>query len=97
VVFGVKWGQFQSALAENKLAVSNLDAMPNLDPQFREYLKARIYNNVREFYPSKPGYLLQKDWDRGPVRQDLLTGVAVAKDVMDPVWSWQAAIEARAQ
>lgn len=96
-LYGVGFGQFQSALDENKLAIVNLDRFPDLDPQFREYLKGRIYNNIRLFYPPRPGYRLRADWDRGPVDLDVLAGVHAVKDPTDPVWDWQGAIDAALQ
>jgi hypothetical protein len=91
--FGVWQGRFQAALEENKLAVGNIDHLPNLDPQFREYLKARVYWNVRMFYPSSPGYLIQKDWDRGAVNQSVLADAAAAKDPTIPILDWQSAVQ----
>ena len=90
--FGAKWGQFQSALQENKLAVGNIDSSPQIDPQFREYLKARVYWNVRMYYPENPGYLIQEEWDRGAVNIAILGDVAAAKDPTAPILSWQSAI-----
>lgn len=62
--------------------------------QSREYLKGRIYNNIRLFYPPRSGYRLRADWDRGPVDLDVLAGVHAVKDPTDPVWDWQGAIDA---
>lgn len=91
-VYGVGFGQFSVALSENKLAIGNLDRFPDLDPQFRKYLKGRIYNNVREFYPPWRGYRERKDWDRGPVDLCILGGVHAVTDPTDPVWDWQSAL-----
>ncbi|MEO7325658.1 MAG: hypothetical protein ABIW82_12585 [Dokdonella sp.] len=96
-VLGVVWGRFQGALEENKIAIVNLDHAPNLDPQFREYLKARVYWNVRMFYPANPGYLIQKDWDRGAVDEDVLGEVAAAKDPTVSILNWQNATNSEAK
>ena len=90
-MWGFRQARFQSALAENKVAILNLDSVPNLNPQFREYLKARIYSNVLQFYPSDQGYLQQQDWDRGPVNQDILDTLAASKDPTGAAWDWQSA------
>ena len=90
--FGVWFGRFDAALEENKIAIVNLDQQPNLNPQFREYLKARVYWNVRMFYPASSGCLIQKDWDRGAVNEEVLAGVAAAKDPTVPILNWQSAI-----
>ena len=90
--WGVRFASFQSALAENKIATVNLDSSSELNPQFREYLKARIYSNILQFYPSDQGYLLQKDWDRGPVNRDVLGGLVSSKDPTAAAWDWQSAL-----
>ena len=87
------WRQacFEIALRENKVATVNLKFCgTNLTPQLREYLKARVYCNVYTHYPSQQGYLLQKDWDYGPVDRDTLGHVLVFKDQV--VWNWESAI-----
>jgi hypothetical protein len=89
---GAKLGYFQHALEENKVAIGNIDHSPSVDPQFREYLKARVYWNIAMYYPAKPGYLIQKEWDRGPVNSALLGDVGAAKDPTIPVLTWQDAI-----
>ena len=88
------------ALTENKIAAANLKADrnfyggTNLAPEFREYLKARIYHNVYSYYPSTRGYLLQKDWDFGPVDRQLLNTrhIVIWKDIDEVVWDWSSAI-----
>ena len=69
---GWRYRQFQLALQENKIAAGNLKyASTNLPPVFQEYLKARIYCNVRNYYPSKKGYLLSQGlglWSGRPQR-----------------------------
>jgi hypothetical protein len=39
---GAWQGRFGAALDENKLAIANIDHLPGINPQFREYLKARL-------------------------------------------------------
>jgi hypothetical protein len=97
---GCRSTEFGLALTENKIAAANLAADRNfsgginLAPEFREYLKARIYHNVFSYYPSTRGYLLQKDWDFGPVDRQLLAGkhIIVWKDIDEVVWDWSSAI-----
>ena len=92
-ILGFRKGRFQAALQENKIATWNLQFhSTNLEPQLKEYLKARIYCNVFTFYPSTPGYLLQKDWDFGPVNRGALNKIAVFKDPHQIVWDWPSAI-----
>jgi hypothetical protein len=90
-IWGFRHASFQSALAENKVAILNLDSFQDINPQFREYLKARIYSNVLQFYPSDEGYLQQQDWDRGPVNQDILGSLAASKDPTGAAWDWESA------
>ncbi len=96
---GSRFRQFDLALRENKVAAANLKMNrdffggTNLPPVFQEYLKARIYCNVRNYYPSKPGYLLGKDWDFGPVNRGVLGSVGVWKDPEEKVWDWESAIK----
>ena len=106
-IFGVVVGgvvasrstRFSLALTENKIAAANLAAdrnfygSTNLSPEFREYLKARIYQNVYSYYPSTRGYLLAKDWDFGAVDRQLLASrhIAVWKEG-GIVWDWSSAI-----
>jgi hypothetical protein len=98
---GFKNHGFELALYENKVAVANLmedrdfHGGTNLPPQFREYLKARIYCNVYNYYPSTRGYLLQKDWDFGPVDRDKLGSLVVWKDPDQKVWNWEDAIKGK--
>jgi hypothetical protein len=97
---GSRSNSFGLALAENKIAAANLAADrnfyggTNLSPEFREYLKARIYHNVSSYYPSSKGYLLQKDWDFGPVDYQLLISrhIVVWKNIDETVWDWSSAI-----
>jgi hypothetical protein len=92
-VCGSKSASFGAALQENKVAAANLKFYGmNLTPQLREYLKARIYCNVNTFYPDTPGYLLQKDWDFGPVDKKILGKILVFKDPDQIVWDWPSAI-----
>jgi len=91
--FGFRQGTFQLALQENKVAAANLRFNgANSSPQLREYLKARIYCNVNTFYPDTSGYLLQKDWDFGPVDKEILGKILVCKDPNQIVWDWPTAI-----
>ena len=93
---GSRSTRFSLALTENKIAAANLAADrnfyggTNLAPEFREYLKARIYHNVFSYYPSTRGYLLQKDWDFGSVDHQLLASkhIVVWKDIDEVVWDW---------
>ena len=94
-IWGFRSGHFQSALAENKVAILNLDSSAELNPQFREYLNARVYSNVLQFYPSDRGYLQQQDWDRGAVNRDILGSIAAAKDPTGAAWDWQSAVLAK--
>lgn len=95
-----RFTRFSLALSENKIAASNLAldrnfyGGTNLSPDFREYLKARIYHNVYTYYPNTPGYLLQKDWDFGLVDRELLNSkhIAVWKEIDEVVWDWSTAI-----
>jgi hypothetical protein len=92
-ILGFRQGTFQIALQENKVAAANLKFYStNSTPQLREYLKARIYCNVNTFYPNTSGYLLQKDWDFGPVDKDVLGKISVFKDPNQIVWDWPSAI-----
>ncbi len=98
-IAGRRYGQLDLALRENKVAAANLKMNrdffggTNLPPLFQEYLKARIYCNVRNYYPSKQGYLLGKDWDFGPVNRSVLGSVGVWKDPDEKVWNWESAIK----
>ena len=97
---GSRSTRFGLALTENKIAAANLAADrnfyggTNLSPEFREYLKARIYHNVFSYYPSTRSYLLQRDWDFGPVDHQLLASrhIVVWKDIDEIVWDWSSAI-----
>ncbi|HXR04735.1 MAG TPA: hypothetical protein VN836_08520 [Verrucomicrobiae bacterium] len=92
-IFASKQTSFGAALEENKVAAANLRFYgADLTPQLREYLKARIYCNVNTFYPNTPGYLLQKDWDFGPVDRSVLGKILVFKDPNQIVWDWPSAI-----
>lgn len=100
-VGGCRYRQFKLALHENKLAAANLHmntylhSGTNLSPQLREFLKARIYCNVRNLYPNDSGYLLRKDWDFGPVDRPVLGKVLVWKDPEYQVWDFDAAIKGK--
>ena len=97
---GSRSTSFGLALTENKIAAANLATdrnflgSTNLSPEFREYLKARIYHNIFSYYPSTKGYLLQKDWDFGPVDYRLLEkrDIVVLKNIDEVVWDWRSAI-----
>jgi hypothetical protein len=92
-IFGSKQASFGAALNENKVAAANLKFYSaDLTPQLREYLKARIYCNVNTFYPNTSGYLLQTDWDFGPVKRSVLGKILVFKDPDRIVWDWPSAI-----
>jgi hypothetical protein len=92
-ICGSKSASFGVALQENKVAAANLKFYgTNLTSQLREYLKTRIYCNVNTFYPNTPGYLLQKDWDFGPVDKNVLGKILVFKDPDQIVWDWPSAI-----
>ena len=89
-------GNFQQALKENKVSMANLRFFgTNLNPQLREYLKARIYCNVSAFYPAKAGYLLRSDWDFGSVDRAVLGPVSVCKDPASTAWDWASAIRGK--
>lgn len=93
-VVGWRNRQFELALQENKIAAVNLTLRStNLCPQFREYLKARIYCNIYNYYPNDGGYLLQKDWDFGAVDRQVLGSIGVWKDPHQKVFDWNAAIK----
>jgi hypothetical protein len=98
-VGGCRYQQFNLALQENKVAAANLKMNTdfyggtNLSPQLREFLKARIYCNVYNYYPSSSGYLLRKDWDFGPVDRTFLSNVVFWKDPHQKVWDWDAAVK----
>jgi hypothetical protein len=98
-VGGCRYRQFSLALQENKLAAGNLHMNTflhggtNLSPQLREFLKARIYCNVRNLYPNDSGYLLRKDWDFGAVDRQVLGKVLVWKDPERQVWDFDAALK----
>jgi hypothetical protein len=97
-VAGWRHRQFDLALWENKVAAVNLRANrksggTNLPPVFQEYLKARIYCNVRNYYPSKQGYLLRSEWDFGPVDRKVLGDVGIWKEPDEKVWDWDSAVK----
>ena len=80
-VAGFKNGNFQAALEENKVASVCLRSNDLLlAPEFREYLKGRIYYNIASKFPNKRGYLLRRDWDFGPVDLSRLNRRIYAKD-----------------
>jgi hypothetical protein len=78
--FGVRRGQFQSALEEAKVARAALlrdDIV--LEPQLREYLKGRIYYVIgMKFHDSS--YLSKSGWDVGTLNMDILKRPFYAKD-----------------
>ena len=92
--FFLGWRQasFQVALWENKVATANLKLQDDkVSPQLREYLKSRIYSNVRCFFPRKRGYLLAKDWDFGKVDRAKLGDLVTFKDPDYRTWDWETA------
>jgi hypothetical protein len=96
---GFRSSRFGLALDENKVTAANLRANSNfyggtnLSPKFREYLTARIYCNVYNYFPSDRGCLLQKDWDFGPVDRKVLGAIMVWKDPDQTVWDWKITIK----
>jgi hypothetical protein len=93
--FFLGWRQafFQAALWENKTSAANLKFRgETMSPQLHEYLKARIYSNVRCFYPSRGGYLLAKDWDFGKVDRAVLGDLIPFKDPHYRTWDWETAV-----
>ena len=94
-VWGGRDGLFKSALAENRVAVLNIDSSPEMNPQFREYLKARVYSNILQFYPADRGYLIQNDWDRGPVDRAVLGSIHASKDPTGAAWDWHSAVSGK--
>ena len=93
-IWGWRHQEFSLALQENKLAVNNLTLnATNISPEFREYLKARIYCNIYNYYPGKAGYLIKKDWDFGPVDVHILGRIAVWKDPDGKVFDWDSAVK----
>ena len=95
-MLGARYKQFDLALQENKVAAANLKFnSTNLCPQFREYLKARIYCNVHNYYPDDRGYLLQKDWDFGAVNRDVLGSIGVWKVPHQKAFDWDSAIKGK--
>jgi hypothetical protein len=96
-IAGWHYRQFDLALQENKIAAANLMMNSqiyggsNLPPQLQEYLKARIYCNVHNYFPNKKGYLLQRDWDFGPVDLKVLGTICVWKEPDEKVWDWNSA------
>lgn len=80
-VWGIRHGQFQAALEENKVAATCLRAADlNLSADFREYLKGRIYYNIASKFPNDRGYLSRTTWDFGPVDLSVLKRRIYAKD-----------------
>jgi hypothetical protein len=69
-VFGLRRGQFQSALEEAKVSRAALyrDDI-TIEPQLREFLKGRIYYLIGTKF-SDSGYL-SKGWDVGAVNMDI--------------------------
>ena len=89
---GFASGRFEAGLEENKLAADCLRAEDlKLSPDFREYLKGRIYYNLASKYPNQRGYLLRRDWDFGAVDVSLLKGRIYAKDPSYDCESFDAA------
>lgn len=91
-ILGFKSGKFQAGLEENKIAAACLRAEDlTLSPDFREYLRGRIYYNLASKYPNRRGYLLRRDWDFGPVNVALLKRRVYAKDPNYPCESFSVA------
>jgi hypothetical protein len=89
---GVNKGVFNAGLQENKIAAACLRADDlSLSPEFREYLKGRIYYNLASKYPNDRGYLLRRDWDFGPVDLGVLKRRIYAKDPNFPSESFDSA------
>ncbi len=89
---GFTSGKFQAGLEENKIAVACLREKDlTVSPDFREYLKGRIYYNLASKYPNRSGYLLRRDWDFGPVNSALLKRRIYAKDPNYPCDSFDTA------
>ena len=96
--FFLGWRQasFQVALWENKVSAANLRfGADKLSPQLREYLKSRVYSNVRYFYPSTHGYLLEKDWNFGKVDRSVLGDLVTFKDPDYRTWDWETAVASK--
>ena len=99
-LFGFRNGNFAAGLEENKIAALRLTekdfgispemAIP-MSPEFREFLKGRIYYNIASKFPNDAGYLLRSDWDFGPVDQTVLKRPIYAKDPTCPADSFDAA------
>ena len=78
---GFASGRFEAGLEENKIAAACLRAEDlTLSPDFREYLKGRIYYNLASKFPNRRGYLLRRDWDFGAVNVPVLKRRIYAKD-----------------
>ena len=92
--FGFKKGKFQAGLEENKIASTILrgrivgDHELAISPEFREYLKGRIYYNIATKFPNNRGYLLRRDWDFGPVDGTVFNGARVY--AKDPAWACES-------
>lgn len=81
VLFGYNKGEFSAGMEENKLAANLLSNEElEISPEFREYLKGRIYYNIATKYPNDRGYLLRKDWDFGVIEPTRLPPKSFAKD-----------------
>lgn len=78
--FGLRHGQFQSALEEAKVARATLHRDDiDVEPQLREFLKGRIYYLIgTKFYDSR--YLFGTEWDVGTVNTNVLQRPIYAKD-----------------
>lgn len=99
---GFRKGNFAAGLEGNKIAALRLreNASPPvegwtvpLSPEFREFLKGRIYYNIATKFPNEAGYLLRGDWDFGPVDETFLKRAIYAKDPTCPAHSFDAATE----
>ena len=92
-VWGIRRGQFQAALEENKVAASCLRAADlKISAEFREYLKGRIYYNIASKFPNDQGYLSRSTWDFGPVDLTVLKRRIYAKDPAFDSESFEGAI-----
>ncbi|MDB6071495.1 MAG: hypothetical protein JWL81_2666 [Verrucomicrobiales bacterium] len=94
IFLGFRQGKFAAGLEENKIALNCLKQKEiSISPEFREFLKGRIYCNLASNFPNDAGYLLRRDWDFGPVDKDILKRSLYAKGPNDSADSFDAATE----
>ena len=89
-ILGSNHGYFQAGLEEAKIASANLDSQ-DLNPQFREYLKGRIYYNMATKFPDDEGYRNQDQWDFGTIDKKILGDIVYQKDPNYDIGSFQDA------